>query len=242
MNRTTFSVLALGAAFFSNSAYAANTSLSTSNVVAAPSGSTTVLDFNTTGNAVTYASGKGLTLTRDGGSAIFQSTGNFLSPTPNGGPATQYYVQPDATQGAFYGVGGFVNGVNSYATFMGNGTSFSSISVFIGTIDNYNLVTLLDTAGNMLATYNGEQIFGNSTTFPGSQNLRATFTGTNGQTFGGIKFSSNTGQSSFEFDNLAFTVAAAVPEPATWAMMLVGFGMIGATARYRRRSTKAVLA
>ena len=28
----------------------------------------------------------------------------------------------------------------------------------------------------------------------------------------------------------------AIPEPATWAMMLVGFGMIGATARYRRRS------
>jgi len=28
-----------------------------------------------------------------------------------------------------------------------------------------------------------------------------------------------------------------VPEPATWAMMLVGFGMIGGAARYRRRST-----
>ncbi|MDP1028353.1 choice-of-anchor K domain-containing protein [Sphingomonas sp. KR1UV-12] len=35
---------------------------------------------------------------------------------------------------------------------------------------------------------------------------------------------------------------AAVPEPATWAMMLVGFGMVGASARYRRRSTKAVIA
>lgn len=31
----------------------------------------------------------------------------------------------------------------------------------------------------------------------------------------------------------AFT--AAVPEPATWAMMLLGFGMIGAAVRYRRR-------
>lgn len=34
----------------------------------------------------------------------------------------------------------------------------------------------------------------------------------------------------------------AVPEPATWAMMLVGFGMIGATARYRRRATRVVYA
>ncbi|MBB4154194.1 hypothetical protein GGQ80_002104 [Sphingomonas jinjuensis] len=33
-----------------------------------------------------------------------------------------------------------------------------------------------------------------------------------------------------------------VPEPATWAMMLVGFGMIAATARYRRRSTKIAYA
>ena len=30
-------------------------------------------------------------------------------------------------------------------------------------------------------------------------------------------------------------VAAAVPEPATWAMMLLGFGMVGAASRYRRR-------
>jgi hypothetical protein len=34
----------------------------------------------------------------------------------------------------------------------------------------------------------------------------------------------------------------AVPEPATWAMMLVGFGMIGATARYRRGATRVVYA
>jgi len=43
--------------------------------------------------------------------------------------------------------------------------------------------------------------------------------------------------------NLSVTdLTAAVPEPATWAMMLVGFGMIGATARYRRRATKIAYA
>ncbi|MBB4155170.1 hypothetical protein GGQ80_003087, partial [Sphingomonas jinjuensis] len=30
---------------------------------------------------------------------------------------------------------------------------------------------------------------------------------------------------------------AAVPEPATWAMMLVGFAMVGAASRYRSRKT-----
>jgi hypothetical protein len=42
-----------------------------------------------------------------------------------------------------------------------------------------------------------------------------------------------------EFDVVG--TAAAVPEPATWAMMLLGFGMIGATARFRRRSIKVSL-
>lgn len=34
----------------------------------------------------------------------------------------------------------------------------------------------------------------------------------------------------------------AVPEPATWAMMLIGFGMMGAAIRYRRRSTAVTFA
>lgn len=33
----------------------------------------------------------------------------------------------------------------------------------------------------------------------------------------------------------SFPVAAAVPEPASWAMMLIGMGVIGATTRRRRR-------
>lgn len=37
---------------------------------------------------------------------------------------------------------------------------------------------------------------------------------------------------SFVLDNL--TIGNAVPEPATWAMMIVGFGLIGSAARRRR--------
>lgn len=35
---------------------------------------------------------------------------------------------------------------------------------------------------------------------------------------------------------------AAVPEPATWAMMLLGFGMVAGASRYHRRSTAATYA
>ena len=33
-------------------------------------------------------------------------------------------------------------------------------------------------------------------------------------------------------------VTSAVPEPATWAMMLGGFGLVGGAMRYRRRQTR----
>ncbi|GGB21117.1 hypothetical protein GCM10011380_08410 [Sphingomonas metalli] len=41
----------------------------------------------------------------------------------------------------------------------------------------------------------------------------------------------------FKLAGLSVSTVAAVPEPATWAMMLVGFGMVGAASRYRRRAT-----
>lgn len=42
--------------------------------------------------------------------------------------------------------------------------------------------------------------------------------------------------------NLTFIPAAAVPEPGTWAMMLVGFGAIGFSMRRRRRVTASLQA
>ncbi|MDP1025755.1 FxDxF family PEP-CTERM protein [Sphingomonas sp. KR1UV-12] len=41
---------------------------------------------------------------------------------------------------------------------------------------------------------------------------------------------------------LVVTPVAAVPEPATWAMMLLGFGMVAGVARYRRRSANVTYA
>ncbi|MBB4154978.1 hypothetical protein GGQ80_002894 [Sphingomonas jinjuensis] len=49
------------------------------------------------------------------------------------------------------------------------------------------------------------------------------------------------GQTQDELFGLAISVPA-VPEPATWAMMIVGFAMVGAASRYRRRGTTATFA
>nr|WP_231639094.1 PEPxxWA-CTERM sorting domain-containing protein [Sphingomonas profundi] len=77
---------------------------------------------------------------------------------------------------------------------------------------------------------NGDNFFG----------LRAV---TSRGTFYGYGFSSNNVLNSIGFESVADeTITArpaigAVPEPATWAMMIGGFGMIGAT--MRRRKTRA---
>jgi len=40
----------------------------------------------------------------------------------------------------------------------------------------------------------------------------------------------------FEFDDIA---ANAVPEPASWAMLIMGFGLVGAAARRRKAAVAA---
>ncbi|WP_159065871.1 PEPxxWA-CTERM sorting domain-containing protein, partial [Acinetobacter baumannii] len=63
-------------------------------------------------------------------------------------------------------------------------------------------------------------------------NRRVTISLTDSEaSFAGVRFISAT--NSFELDNVVF----AVPEASTWALMLVGFGMVGAATRYRRRKT-----
>lgn len=47
----------------------------------------------------------------------------------------------------------------------------------------------------------------------------------------------NYGDIGFVFTNVTPVATNAVPEPATWAMMIVGFGLTGAALRNRRRRT-----
>ncbi|MEO5937405.1 MAG: PEPxxWA-CTERM sorting domain-containing protein [Sphingomonas sp.] len=54
-------------------------------------------------------------------------------------------------------------------------------------------------------------------------------------------FAPGRGVDSQYFDNVSLDVVA-VPEPATWAITLMGFGLMGASLRYRRRSMAVALA
>jgi len=57
-----------------------------------------------------------------------------------------------------------------------------------------------------------------------------------------IRFDPFERNGTFQFDNIRLSdVTGAVPEPATWAMMIGGFGLVGGAMR-RRRSASAVFA
>ena len=57
----------------------------------------------------------------------------------------------------------------------------------------------------------------------------------------GIQGATGGAGGSFEFGTFTLTQAA-VPEPATWAMMMLGFGMIGFAARNRRQQVRVTYA
>ncbi len=245
MIRTALTTLALGTAVIAAPAFAATTLTSVaangSNHLAV-AGATVNMTFNLEAGTSVEAASKGLVATIDGPAA------SRTVVTPGG---TTPYGASVFSPNPYDGNGYFAVGVSPSAlTLAGaNGALFSSISFFVGTLDNYNSVELLDAAGAVIQSFNGVQMYNDPNgaspprgdAFISAINRRVTFTGTNSTVYNGIRFSNlGTATQSFEFDNVSFT--AAVPEPATWAMMLIGFAMVGATSRYRRRNTTAAIA
>jgi hypothetical protein len=105
-----------------------------------------------------------------------------------------------------------------------------SFSFYLGSPDSYNSVELLGPGFDQVL--NGSAIWKSATDYGGDQSvgLRVRYD------FGGnpvnkIIFGSS--GNSFEFDTLA--AGLGVPEPATWGLMIVGFGGVGAVLRNRRR-------
>ncbi len=141
----------------------------------------------------------------------------------------------------FYTSSAVGSGVATLSTF-----DLSSVSFYWGSIDSFNSVdllgadgvTLLSVGGGAFSPANGDQS-GSIT------NQRIFFTAGTGEVITGLRFHA-TGVA-FEIDDVAGRLVsdgagATVPEPATWAMMLGGFGMVGFAARRRRMANKTVVA
>lgn len=199
----------------------------------------------------------GLAMTAPAAAATFVFTGGLSSPTSGftvvntfddistvSGSGFQIKTPPADSDGA-PPANSSPSGT-AYLSVLAGGTAtylfagpVSSFQFDWGSVDSYNTLSFVSNQSGMtvipgLSFANAAD--GNQTA-AGTNGL-FTVTGAAGEVFTSVTFTSSS--NSFEVDNLA--VISAIPEPATWGMMMIGFGMIGATARYRRRRSNIAFA
>lgn len=157
-------------------------------------------------------------------------------PTSNGvvatGTVTDVRAQPYGSTGNYYAAGPTV-GQPGVIDLTGWG-DVNSLSFLWGSVDSFNTLEFLASdLTTVLATFTGNQIFDPANGSQTDPNLNPVvlflLDGTDVTNFGGLRLTS--GQNAFELDNLAINP---VPEPGTWAMMLLGFGAAGYAMRRRR--------
>jgi hypothetical protein len=117
----------------------------------------------------------------------------------------------------------------------------TSLSFYLGSLDDYNTISFYSGA-TLIQSFTGTDL-----TIPdpadgdqasGNTNRRYFFTFGAADNVNRVVFNSTT--PAFEFDDFAAAVSG-VPEPSTWAMMILGFGLVGFMLRNgRRQGAKAI--
>ena len=164
--------------------------------------------------------------------------------------ASGYGVSTTGPVNVYNGADGLMSGISApppgdltnYVAVLGGGSltlttpAIKLLSVYMGSPDAYNSI-LFNFSDNTSELLSGVQLAGGA--FGGDQSIGRRMTYTFGdKTVTSVVFASS--QNSFEFDNIA--TVSAVPEPATWAMMIMGFGLAGSAVRNSRRKTAAAFA
>jgi hypothetical protein len=178
--------------------------------------------------------------------------GSVSGSFPYSGPAPTYDFESAAPfTGGFVGTGSVTNvraqpfgSTGNYASVSrSNGpgildlSSFGSInkiSFLWGSVDSYNFLDVLS-GSTVLASFTGSQVTalanGNQTDPATNPIVTLSFTGDDRDAADALRFRSN--GNAFEFDNVAVS-ALPIPEPAMWAMMIGGLGLVGGAMRRRR--------
>lgn len=146
-------------------------------------------------------------------------------------------AQPFGSTGNYWSIGTSNNGTQPGVLDLSSFGAIGAISFIWGSVDSYNTLEVLDRVGGVLATFTGADAAvnpnGNQTSPITNPLARITIGGADQYNVGGLRLTS--GQNAFEVDNFAVT---AVPEPAIWAMLLIGFAFIGAFMRGQKRQQR----
>lgn len=181
--------------------------------IASPAQALTVIDFDAGITGPSYTE-QGVTFTPASGGVFTQGFGN----TPNG--TAGLIVDP---------LSSFIEAVIS------GGTDFVSIDLGDFGADADDIFLRAYDAGNSLL---GSDTFTIPGGFTGMETLSVSFANIARVEFGGSGFQ---GDSNVYADNFSFNqMGGAVPEPATWAFMILGFGAIGGAMRRQRKANVKV--
>jgi hypothetical protein len=118
------------------------------------------------------------------------------------------------------------------------GRPLTGLSLYWGSVDDYNFIDFYSRSGSLLQTISGTDLpqFDGDQTAP-ITNRRLTFAINAVDDVTRLVFRSE--GNAFEFDTIAVSPEA-IPEPGTWAMLIAGFGLVGAAMRRRQRQVRAL--
>lgn len=133
--------------------------------------------------------------------------------------------------------------VGSNAEFLVLSGQLTSLSFYLGSLDDYNTISFYN-GGSLVQSFTGTDLTvpfdADGDQAAGNTNRRYFFTFGAADNVNRVVF--NTTEPAFEFDDIAAAVSG-VPEPSTWAMMILGFGLVGFMLRNgRRQGAKAIAA
>lgn len=189
--------------------------------VNAPSGSSCISDTNNV--TLTTASNVGnLSLNQSAGIGFVQPIGPGLTITTTEALGLNIEANGQAT------ITAVDNRLNNI-TFNLNSGSYSRAEFNLNDIDNTDFFVMITSLFNGVVSQTSQ-------TFNAQMNGSNRFgvEALNGATLTGLTINSSNGFGSLTQLRIAPGTFGAVPEPSTWALMLVGFGAIGASMRRRR--------
>jgi hypothetical protein len=137
-----------------------------------------------------------------------------------------------AVGGVYQSVGTGGSSTFDFGGYLTPNNALTGFSLYWGSVDNYNFVDFLKADNTVVASFGGAQLpqfDGNQTA--ATTNPRVTFLIDSLDQVTKVRLRSTS--NAFEYDTFAITTGG-VPEPASWAMLIAGFGLVGAALRRRR--------